>query len=593
MKNPLFVLLMVILSTSGSFAAVYYVDQEQGNDLSDGTSVATAWKTLPGDPAVDLTSEPGKRFTTGYTAGDRFYLKRGSIYYGNWLFNNNWSGTVDAPLFIGSAPADIDFGPPNTKAIMDGSIAITGWVPIDQSEASENSNWAHFVKFTLNQDYDPAVHLYCDSQMMYGSQAKPTEDMFDFERIDFSAFDSDPAYGTFWEFTTGNYSAGGVVRFVDDRINNLTTTSLINTYANMRVFGNLYRTFLIIDDKIVNGKRSLFLQWPAGVNPPVDVGLSYFRWTLSHHPTFMDRPGTFSVKPDGRTLIAWFPCPVANARITSLLSGVDMRGADNVVIDSVILRRYLEQPGGRSGAGIIGYAGFSTTENVTINNCEATQIHSGGGTIVVNDFSNWTITNYSVIECPSASAIRMGTGHGYKMDGLRCRKIGRTCHYLGGTTNFEVSNLDMKDLRQVHGNGFSNYLGTRLGKISRVQILDSDRPLTTQISPDVVSKSITYSDSVLIGPGGDYVGHIYEGETNSTFRRVLFAPSDGVLVSDSADHPSIGLTFENCVFDNVIFDFDGTKYNATYYQPTFKNCIVLNPVRMPNDQNMEHPCRQD
>ncbi len=62
----------------------YYVDAENGNDASDGTSEVTAWKTL--GRADDVT----------YAAGDRLLLKRGGRYPG--VFIPNGDGTADAPI---------------------------------------------------------------------------------------------------------------------------------------------------------------------------------------------------------------------------------------------------------------------------------------------------------------------------------------------------------------------------------------------------------------------------------------------------------------------------------------------------------------
>ena len=54
-------------------AATYYLDSEKGNDLADGRSETTAWKTLKQDPRVTTSMD---LYYMGLLFVDPHYLKR-------------------------------------------------------------------------------------------------------------------------------------------------------------------------------------------------------------------------------------------------------------------------------------------------------------------------------------------------------------------------------------------------------------------------------------------------------------------------------------------------------------------------------------
>jgi Right handed beta helix region len=71
----------------------HYVDSKSGNDDSDGTSVATAWKTL------------AKVSATTFHPGDRILFKSGGVWTGQlWP---KGSGTAERPIFIDKYGGDV------------------------------------------------------------------------------------------------------------------------------------------------------------------------------------------------------------------------------------------------------------------------------------------------------------------------------------------------------------------------------------------------------------------------------------------------------------------------------------------------------
>lgn len=99
-------------------ASVFYVAPD-GSDAADGTSLETAWQTLPF--AVHQI-----------TGGDTLYV-RGGVYRGRTVFTNN-SGSVEAPIRI--------YAYSNEVPVLKGSEIVEGWEPFTNS-IWRVTNWTH------------------------------------------------------------------------------------------------------------------------------------------------------------------------------------------------------------------------------------------------------------------------------------------------------------------------------------------------------------------------------------------------------------------------------------------------------------------
>jgi hypothetical protein len=89
--------------------ATWYADAHAGNDANDGTSFATAKKTLEG--ALEIKA---------LKAGDTILLG-GGVYREYPAWSNAPSGKAGAPITIGS------YGRGTGAPILDGGVALTGW----------------------------------------------------------------------------------------------------------------------------------------------------------------------------------------------------------------------------------------------------------------------------------------------------------------------------------------------------------------------------------------------------------------------------------------------------------------------------------
>ncbi len=92
-----------------AFSVTYYVSPN-GNDNNNGTSPATAWRTLQRAQQVTQTMQPG----------DMMLFERGGLYPGK--LNLNASGSAAAPIIFGAYGSGPD-------PIISGGVPVSGWTP--------------------------------------------------------------------------------------------------------------------------------------------------------------------------------------------------------------------------------------------------------------------------------------------------------------------------------------------------------------------------------------------------------------------------------------------------------------------------------
>ncbi|HPG69280.1 MAG TPA: Ser-Thr-rich GPI-anchored membrane family protein [Candidatus Hydrogenedentes bacterium] len=96
----------LLLFSFGTTAATYYVDAESGDDMSDGLTTDTAWRS------VDRVSG------TAFAPGDQILFKRGQTWYSR--INVTSSGTEGSPITYGAYGS-------GAAPIFDGASGVTGW----------------------------------------------------------------------------------------------------------------------------------------------------------------------------------------------------------------------------------------------------------------------------------------------------------------------------------------------------------------------------------------------------------------------------------------------------------------------------------
>ncbi len=103
-----YALLSALLSLVGSVGATTYYLSPTGNDASNGTSAATAWRTIGRLQQVAAALQPG----------DQVLFERGGTYPGQFTINSN--GSAAQPIIIGN------YGN-GALPVVSGSLSVSGW----------------------------------------------------------------------------------------------------------------------------------------------------------------------------------------------------------------------------------------------------------------------------------------------------------------------------------------------------------------------------------------------------------------------------------------------------------------------------------
>ena len=133
-KRIRFLNTLIFLGIVASYCsgAVYYIDFDNGNDESSGSSIEEAWKHCPGD-----SNAKGLAKSSLPKPGDVYHFKGGVIYRGQ--LNATRSGVEDNPI-IYDGNSDGSWG--TGRAIIDGTEPLLGWTQCASAEEADgNPAW--------------------------------------------------------------------------------------------------------------------------------------------------------------------------------------------------------------------------------------------------------------------------------------------------------------------------------------------------------------------------------------------------------------------------------------------------------------------
>lgn len=144
-------------------AVVYYVDSAAGNDSYNGTSIATAFKTI------------GKALNTVSSAGSTIYIRNGTYYEGDYTFSR--SGTTNNPITIRNYPGhhpkmngtDITFSPTWVVYNATNNVYRTSSTAQPLHAYMNGKHMFHYLVLNdlVNKTWDEPCGFYCDGSYFY------------------------------------------------------------------------------------------------------------------------------------------------------------------------------------------------------------------------------------------------------------------------------------------------------------------------------------------------------------------------------------------------------------------------------------------
>lgn len=438
----------------------YFVDYAKGDDGNNGQAPQQAWKHAPGDPQAS-----GQPRAVRLGPGDRVIFAAGVVYRGT--IDVTSSGTPDAPIIFEGAdgkPAVISGAerlsalPCAETAACDGAPAGAVLLKLDRALALAGTIFDDAGPLRLAQSPNPELVQYPD---------EPTE---------------------FYSIATNRIATGQV------RLPAPTEDCLADCSMEIALW---VQSNVVVTRPILAVTGGIATFDPQGLKFYTDRDT---RYALRGFRAFLDQPGEFLPVGDGLVLALPRPgaacCEIATGR-----GGFTLRKSSWVTIRNLEFRHMADGNVFGKGIGIFantpGIAGITITGNRLRN----FDLRSGTGAINLRGVSDLTISQNIISAIQRGSGIRLsGPSNGTTISDNRISQIGRTAIYLATLNDVEVTGNTIRDIRGVHGNGLTAYLGNQRVTFRRNTVVNAKQPATFHGSgpQNLIPHNLIFEQNVLI-----------------------------------------------------------------------------------------------
>lgn len=438
----------------------YHVDYEHGSDQNSGLTPEASWKHAPGDAAAE-----GQPRATRLRPGDRVTFAAGAIYRGMVVASD--SGTRAAPIIYEGADGD--------AATISGSQPVEALPCTDQPACAGMAGKAVLLRIDRQAALSGTIF---DSQgpMRLAQDPEPLEALYPDEITQFHSI------------ATSRIAAGQLrlpVPVAD-------CASDCGMEIALWVQSNV-----VVPRPVLAIRNSIASFDPQGLKFYTDRDT---RYALRGLRQFLDQPGEYLPIADGLVLAiprgAGGCCSLATGN-----GGFLVRNASWITIRNL----GFEQMGdnGTFGKGIAIFANTPGIAGLTIsdNRFRSFDLRSGTGVINLRGVSDLAITGNRIDTVVRGSGIRLaGPSERTRIAANRIERIGRTAIYVSNTSDVEVAENFIADIKGVHGNGLTAYLSNQRVTFRRNTVIDAKQPATFHgsNSPDAPPHFITFTENLLI-----------------------------------------------------------------------------------------------
>ncbi len=478
----------------------YYIDYSAGDDRASGRSKAMAWRHAPGDE-----NAKGVAARTALRPGDALLFASGVRYRGELKLK--WSGTPTAPITITS-----DVG---GRAIFDGSDPAVGVRPcLSSTDCGGSHFWRRLSKIEFGGVKAPNVALFTSMGPLFPAQAPNVSDIFYSDNVQ-----------DYFEVSGADLSAGFAVlpKYVSELLGGPVRANLA-----LWVYGN---QVVLRPITSINGNVAHF-------DP---TGLRFYDNRLSRiavlgHQNLIDRPGEFSLVEGGRAAVAYLPKNYGFVSTGSGRGGVNLNGVSNISISNVSFENMADDGINiDSGISIRNRLAGASSIHIGNNRFENFRMPKGQGVITLRNVEGLSIQGNLVQRVALGSGFRITRSSDVDISKNDIRKIGRTAIMLMDVNRAKVSANVIDDVRGVHGNGLSVYLGNRSIDVIRNTISGAYRPMTFHGDGHPESaNNISIQDNIFVGVVGSSAALSSWGNATSGVdiqRNLLLGGTVGLLLS--------------------------------------------------------------
>lgn len=489
--------LLLVLGCAPAESASWYVDFAGGHDSADGRSMTTAWQHAPGDPQAT-----GRAASQQLAPGDRVIFRAGVPYRGSIRLAA--SGSAAAPITY----SGLGWG--EGLAIIDGADPVTDARPCrSAADCGGAANWQQLSRIQFTPPAIGRIVLYGKDGPYWLAQTPAVPDPFFADDRKFFAHVPLSELGHLQQGILVNAGLAAAARAGGQM------------ELAIAVRPNLVRRRPL---KGVDGDRLLFdaegLRFYE--DRPTDVALNGSFAAL-------DAPG-FMVELGPGVVLAHLRPGDAKAQLSvgSGRNGFDLGNQSNIVITGFHFRNQTAEAGRlRQGQAVAAVRRDWTNIEVSGNLFGPAFLENRMGIVQISGGDGFRLLANRIENIAYGSGLRATSGkpHNVSVKGNVIRKLGATGITLFGVTNADVVGNILIDLRGVHGNGITAYLGNHNINIEGNCVVASRRPLT------------------------------YHGDRNSDaandiriHRNILIASADGQAAIDSWGKNARGIRIE----DNVV-----------------------------------------
>lgn len=507
---------------SAIFDNAKWVDYQNGSDTNDGLTKATAWKHAPGDP--EATGAPA-----AYTPvpGDQIVFAAGSRYYGS--ITARFVGNASIPVVLTSESE-------TNRATIDGtSQTASAQKCPSQAACAGIAAWREASIAKFDEALGDDARVFAGGQMLTPAQWPDPSDLF------YAGEVSEMAN------IDGAAIAAGAINLPAN------IAAQIPVATGLRVA--LWVQPNVIEERPVTAVAGGKIRFDSsGLVPYLD---RTDKFALRGAASLISTNGEFAILPDRKTvLFVSDRAPKTIAASTGRI-GIDISGAKNLVVRNLSFENFSDNKGNvRSGLGI--QATRFPAENVLIENNSFKNFFliQGQGVIRIHRSTGITVRNNSISTVAEGSGMRISDSANTVVDGNYVERVGRTGIYLQGNTNSLVVRNQVRDVRGVHGNGMSFYLGNQRTKVIANTVTEATRPMTFHGNKDADPKmfDLLIANNLLV-TAKDSLGALvtYGANTNDVriINNVILGASRGSLRLSELDN---NLRIERNVIDGITFN---------------------------------------
>ncbi|MFC1752267.1 LamG-like jellyroll fold domain-containing protein [Thermoproteota archaeon] len=470
--------------SAGGSGITYYIDYENGNDTNDGTSTSTPWQHAPSD--ANATGNPA---SATLLPGDTVRFKGSVNYYGSLQLK--FSGTPGNPI---TYEGD---GWGTEKAIIDGSVPLTGWTPCGSAaECGDNPNYESIY--------------YTDDAPSGMDAFKPI-----FEGDEFAWIAQDPNLPDPHYFDDkANYHTVPWQQVTNSSVHDPS----VLTQSDPDYYNNSYVA-------VWAGNNAVFFQKATSFDP--DTNTIYFeefdaplytdrdnRYSILNNVHHIDMAGETAFDPIQNRVYLWprYPANLDTVRISDSPYLIDTWGQDYVEIMGFKLQKAHALLGeSNEGAGIRNLYWGNPSDHTVIKDNEITLLRSMVRSAAIQNLGNYgLISNNYLHDTQKGRGITFNDYENVIIRDNIIRKIGRTGIAFMGPRNSAIIGNRITDASGNHGNGISVYAPSENILVANNIVTDSNSALTFRnawnltiinniIDSKTKSNHVAYNINILYG----------------------------------------------------------------------------------------------